>query len=389
MKKLRIALLVVFLLCALVVTGACKSGAEKPADTTAKEKDTQKTEDTVKDKETEADTTAKDEEPAKAPEFVNPLTGLEADKDLSKKRPVSIMVNNIGVSLPQEGISQADILYECLAEGGITRLMMIVTDYDKLTKVGSVRSARDYYIDYADGYDCIFVHAGGSTYAYDTFSARGTNRIDGVNGPAYFYSGTGTFERDPDRLKQFATEHTLVVKSGDGLKKAIEYYNYRTEKKEEYSEPMKFVDFGKTAELKNKASHAKVVMSQSQVVDFVYNEETGLYSRYQYNGKKHIDNTTGEQLTFKNVVLLFTYTAAIPGDDKARIDIGTTGSGNGWYITEGTYQKITWKKDKSGSVIKYYYEDGTEVEFNRGKTMINVVPSYNESSVKFDNEWNK
>ena len=386
MKKLRIALLVVFLLCALLVTGACGSKGEGN-DTTAKEKETQKTEETTaKDKETEEDTTKADE-PFKAPEFVNPLTGLESDKDLSKKRPVSIMVNNIGASLPQEGVAQADILYECLAEGGITRLMMIVSDYDKLTKVGSVRSARDYYIDYADGYDCIFVHAGGSTYAYDTFSSRGTNRIDGVNGPAYFYSGTGTFERDPDRLKQFALEHTLVVKSGEGLKKAIEYYKYRTETKETHREPMKFVDFEKKAELKNKATHAKVVVSNYQTVDYVYSEDSGLFSRYQYNGKKHIDNTTGEQLTFKNVVVLFTYTAAIPGDDKARIDIGTTGSGSGWYITEGTYQKITWKKDNSGSVIKYYYEDGTEVEFNRGKTMINVVPSYNESYVKFDNEW--
>jgi len=86
-------------------------------------------------------------------------------------------------------------------------------------------------------------------------------------------------------------------------------------------------------------------------------------------------------------VLLFTYTAAIPGDDKARIDIGTTGSGSGWYITEGTYQKITWKKESSGAVLKYYFEDGSEVVFNRGKTMINVVPSYNESAVTFDNNW--
>lgn len=388
MKKFRIALLAAFLLCSLLVTGACKS-ADEATDTTAKDKETQKTEvTTAKDKETEEDTTKADE-PFKAPEFVNPLTGLASDKDLSKKRPISIMVNNIGASLPQEGVAQADILYECLAEGGITRLMMIVTDYEKLTKVGSVRSARDYYIDYADGYDCIFVHAGGSTYAYDTFSSRGTNRIDGVNGPAYLYSGTGTFERDPERLKQFATEHTLVVKSGDGLKKAVEYYKYRTDKNEAYNEPMKFVDFEKKTTLKNSASHAKVVMSNYQTVDFVYSEETGLYSRYQYNGKKHIDNTTGEQLAFKNVVVLFTYTAAIPGDDKARIDVGTTGSGSGWYMTEGTYQKITWKKDKSGSVLKYYYEDGTEVQFNRGKTMINVVPSYNESYVKFDNEWNK
>lgn len=383
MKQFRTILLVAFLVIVSVVTVACIKKTEGE-DTTAKETEKAKDKTTEKADTTEAETT---EDAFVIPEFVNPLTGLGSEKDISKKRPVSIMVNNIGVSLPQEGIGQADILYECLAEGGITRLMMIVTDYDDLTKVGSVRSARDYYIDYADGYDCIFVHAGGSTYAYNTFAARGTNRIDGVNGPAYLYSGTGTFVRDPDRLKQFATEHTLVVKSGEGLKKAIEYYNYRTEKNAGYETPMNFVDFEKTVALANKADHVKVVMSNYQTVDFVFNKETSEYLRYQYNGQEHIDNTTKEQLSFKNVVLLFTNTAAIPGDEKARISVGTTGSGSGWYITDGTYQKITWKKESAGSPLKYYFEDGSEVQFNRGKTMINVVPSYNASYVTFDNEW--
>lgn len=386
MKKINLCILALLAAAILVLGCACATEkAQNIGDTTAGEtKGDTTAEDTTEGATTDEATT---EEPFKIPEFTDPLTGLASKKDISKRRPVSIMVNNIGVSLPQEGVSQAGILYECLAEGGITRLMMITTDYDDLKKVGSVRSARDYYIDYADGYDCIFVHAGGSTYAYDTFYARGTNRIDGVNGPAYLYSGTETFIRDPERLKKFATEHTLVVRSGAGLKKAIEYYSYRTEKKAGYETPMKFIDFQKTVELEKKASHVKVVMSNYQTVDFVYNEKSGEYLRYQYNGQKHIDGSTDKQLSFKNVVLLFTYTAAIPGDDKARIDIGTTGSGSGWYITEGTYQKITWKKESSGAVLKYYFEDGSEVVFNRGKTMINVVPSYNESAVTFDNNW--
>ncbi|MBQ2729902.1 MAG: DUF3048 domain-containing protein [Clostridia bacterium] len=385
-KRLGIVALCILVLSIMLIGSSCRE-ATKPADTTGKDKDKETAE--KNEQTTDADTTVEDttDTPFVVPEFTNPLTGLATKTDVSKKRPISIMVNNIGVSLPQEGISQADILYECLAEGGITRLMMILTEYENMTKVGSVRSARDYYIDYADGYDCIFVHAGGSTYAYNTFSSRGTHRIDGVNGPAALYYTYGTFERDPERLKQFATEHTLVVKSGEGIVNAIGYYGYRTDKTAGYEKPMNFVDFEKSVTLKDKASHVKVVMSNYQTVDFVYNEKTGEYLRYQYNGQKHIDNTTGDQLSFENVVLLFTYTAAIPGDEKARIDIGTTGSDNGWYITDGTYQKITWKKEKSSSVLKFYYEDGSEVLFNRGKTMINVVPSANASSVKFDNEW--
>ena len=87
------------------------------------------------------------------PEFVNPLTGLAAEKDLSATRPAAIMINNIKVSCPQIGVSQADVMYECLVEGGYTRLMMLAADYESLPEVGSVRSARDYYLDLAADYE--------------------------------------------------------------------------------------------------------------------------------------------------------------------------------------------------------------------------------------------
>jgi len=386
MKRFLVLAVVLLLMCAsAVMLGSCSEKAKDAKEETTKVEATTEKEETKAPETTKAEPEA--EKPAEEPEFVNPLTGLESSVDLSKKRPVSIMVNNIYVSLPQVGVSQADILYECLAEGGITRLMMISTEYEKLSKVGSVRSARDYYIDYANGYDCIFLHAGGSTYAYNTLAQRGTDRIDGVNGPAYLFNGTGTFLRDPERLAKYSYEHTLVVQSGKGIEEARKYYNYRTEKTAGYEKPMNFAEFGKTTVLKNEASHVKVVMSNYQTVDFVYNKENGKYLRYQYNGEPHIDSANGEQLAFENVVLVFTTTSAIPGDDKARITVGTTGSGEGYYITEGTYEKIKWKKENYSSVLKFYREDGTEVEMNRGKTMINVVPTNNASLVKFDNEW--
>ena len=377
MKKALLIIFALALIFTAVMTVSCAKKIveeETTAETTAKE--------TVAET-TEAETTAA---PEVEPEFINPLTGLASETDLSAKRPVSIMINNINVSLPQEGIGAADIMYECMAEGGITRLMMISTEYEKLTKVGSVRSARDYYIDYAQGYDCIFVHAGGSPYAYSTISNRAIQNIDGVAGRDLTGSGH-CFFRDPDRLASYSSEHTLMLKSGEELAAAIGYYGYRTEKAEGYEAPMNFVPYFDTATLENSATHVKVVMSNYQIVDFVYAPEQEGYLRYQYNGDPHMDNTTGEQLKFKNVILIFTSCNAIAGDDKNRISVGTTGSGNGWYLTEGTYQRITWQKDSHDSVMKYFYEDGTEVQLNRGKTMINVVPSTNESLVVFDNEW--
>ena len=382
MNAKKISVLVLIVCASLLLCCACLKKAEKVDDTTVEDTTVEDT--TEKPKETSPETDAP--EAPKTPEFFNPLTGLGSETDLSQKRPASVMINNINVSLPQEGIAQADIMYECLAEGGITRLMMIATEYEKLSKVGSVRSARDYYIDYADGYDCIFVHAGGSDYAYNTIANRKTSNIDGVRGKDQTGSGS-CFFRDPERLKKFSSEHTLMLKTGEDLSKAVAYHGYRTVKNAGYEKPMNFVEYGTTVSPDTKANHVKVVMSNYQIVDYSYSEETKEYLRYQYNGQPHMDAAVDKQLSFKNVVVIYTYTAAIPGDEKARINVGTTGTGEGWFITEGGYEKITWKKETAGSVLKFFRADGTEVQFNRGKTMINVVPTYNAAYTVFDNNW--
>ncbi len=377
--KQVISLLLVLLMVFSIVS--CNKNEELPEETTNIEETEKETE--KKNDETDAITDAETEAPAKEPSFINPLTGLGATQDLSKKRPISIMVNNLQASLPQSGVSYADILFECLAEGGITRLMMISTEYEKLPKVGSVRSARDYYIDYAESFNCIFIHAGGSTYAYNTLAGRGTNRIDGVNGPSPY----GTFARDQDRLNSgYATEHTLFLQGGEAIKNAIASLGYKTEKAAGYEKPMVFSPWGKNVENEKKATHIGVAVSAYQYVDYVYNNETGEYLRYQYRGQQHMDSATEKQLSFKNVILMFNDSGLIAGDDKNRIWMQTTGEGEGYYISNGTYAPIKWKKEKHDSVIKYYYADGTEVQFNRGKTMINVVDNYNKNSVVFDDK---
>ena len=374
--KRFIALLIAMIMLFSLV--ACNKDEKKP-----KETDAEKTE-AATNGEKEPDETEEEEkeEPENEPEFINPLTGLEVDHNISTLRPVSIMVNNINVSLPQSGISDADIIYECLAEGGITRLMMISNDWEKLPNIGSCRSARDYYIDYSESYNCIFIHAGGSTYAYDTLAARGTDNIDGVRGP----SGN-MFYRDQDRINSgYSYEHTLFIYDGAAIKSTIESVGYSTTKAEGYEEPVNLMPWGETATLDNEAKHIKVVMSNYQVVDYVYDEDAGEYLRWQYSGMPHMDYGADKQLAFENVVVMFNDSGAIAGDEKNRIWMQTTGTGTGYYITDGTYEEITWQKDAHDSPIKFFYSDGTEVEFNRGKTMINVVNNAYKSNMVFDND---
>ena len=92
----------------------------------------------------------------------NPLTGEPIGEDWVNRRPVAIMLNNLKEALPQQGQSEADILYEVLAEGGITRMLGVYQSVEGVGKIGSIRSARPYYLELALGHDAVYLHAGGS-----------------------------------------------------------------------------------------------------------------------------------------------------------------------------------------------------------------------------------
>ena len=140
----------------------------------------------------------------------NPLTGLPCETDLSNARPYAIMLNNLQKALPQYGVAKADIIYEVPAEGGITRMLGIFTDITDLGNVGSIRSARDYYVQIARGHDALYVHAGGSPGAYDLIANAGIDSIDGIKG-AY----NAIFWRDATRKAVAGYEHSLFLTASE------------------------------------------------------------------------------------------------------------------------------------------------------------------------------
>ena len=93
--------------------------------------------------------------------YAAPLTGEGLMEDVSGQRPIAIMLNNLSKALPQAGVAQADVIYEIVAEGGITRMLALFQDVEGVGEIGTVRSARDYYVSLAYGHDAIFLHAGG------------------------------------------------------------------------------------------------------------------------------------------------------------------------------------------------------------------------------------
>ena len=337
----------------------------------------------VSEPETEPET---DTEPAETepviviPENENPLTGLEASRNFSTERPVAIMLNNLWAALPQHGISQCDILYECLVEGGITRLMAVTYDYENIGVLGSIRSSRHYYLDLAQNYDAIYVHAGGSDQAYLEIKNRGINNLDGVNMyvPDMLY-------RDQERLKTMSYEHTLMT-TGEKIAAGIAYKKYRTELKSELSGKyaFNFVEFGTSRQpADGQATCLWLPYSKYQTACFTYDASSNTYYRFQFEDVPHIDGATGKQIDFTNILVLFCPAVAV-GDSKGHLDITTENTaGEGYYVYGGKYEKITWSKPTEDSPTTYYGADGSELKMNRGKTFISIFPNYNAEKIEF------
>lgn len=324
-----------------------------------------------------------EKEEAKEPSRIyNYLTGKTTTKEERDVRPVAIMVNNIWTSLPQIGVSQGEVYYECAAEGGITRLMMLVSDVEKLGTIGSIRSSRDYFVDFLANHDAIYVHAGGSNQAYEKIIWRQINNIDGVN----MYLPT-TFWRDQNRLANMGYEHSLMT-SGSEIAAAIEYKKYRTELDPKQVPLFQFYEEDTDNNLVGSpATHVHMQSTYSQIVDFVYNEETKEYLRYQYNGMAHVDGANGEQISVKNLLILFTEIDLIPGDTAGRLSVGTVGSGQGYYITNGKRKVINWSREGKTTTMKLEYRDGSDLILNCGKTFICVVDDSVASNIDFEYEW--
>ncbi len=327
--------------------------------------------------ETVPETEAETEPVVVLPEYINPLTGLGAEKDLSVMRPAAVMLNNIWQALPQEGISECDIVYECLVEGGITRLLGVTSDYSRLGKIGSVRSCREYYLDLARNHDAIYVHAGGSDQAYLEIKQRDIDNLDGVN----MYV-PGMFFRDEERLKTMGYEHTLMT-DGEKIAAGVAFKKYRTELNSELSgkNAFSFTEYGEQRVLDGGAAPSVYLpYSKYQHAKFVYDEATGSYYRFHFEDVPHIDGTTGAQISFTNVFVLICKTT-FTGDALKHIDVITESeNGTGYYISGGRYEEITWSKPTADSVIKYYGVDGNELKVNRGKTFISIFPDYNTVS---------
>lgn len=289
----------------------------------------------------------------------HPLTGMPLDAPFTG-RPVAVVTNNHPNALPHHGVGSADILYEILAEGGITRFLAVYTDLKEAGSIGSVRSARTYFISLARSLDSILIHHGQSGYAGDLFSTR---VIDHINGSApYFF-------RDQNRLNAgYAYEHTLFT-SGEKLLQNIEKAGLRFAAKEDLRYGPAFSE---DAAIEGTAASTVTVKYGigGKTNTLRYDGASGQYTLTQF-GKPCIDGNTGKEVTFSNALVLFAdcRTAA-----TSHVFHTLTGGNRGYLLLGGQMVPIRWHRDSEDSPFTYTLEDGSPILLRPGKTYIAIVP---------------
>ena len=344
MKKRHIIITLIFtIILTLILTGCMTKAPEEPTTTTE-----QTTE-------------------APPPVYYNPLTGRS---DISEKaigkRPIAIMVNNIKASLPQYGIYKADILYEILVEGGITRMMALYGDYTKVPKVCSVRSCRYYFPIFAHGYDAVYFCFGSNkSLATPTLKRIGIDYFDGNENPDPL-----VFGRDSERLKRYSREHTAYV-DGKNIPKYLKENSVTA--KSRYGKDFLAFRFRNEDAPKAvgdiSAKEVRLDFSYLYYSTFTYNPKTKTYYK-THCGKAHVDSSNDKQLNFTNIFVLETDVKNYKGGSLMEVNWH---QGEGYYISRGKAQKITWLKKSESSNIKFFNEAGKEIKVNTGKSYIGVI----------------
>ena len=339
--------------------------------------------------------------------FINPLTGLPTEEDISSLRPVAVSIDNVLKAQPTIGLSLADVIIEVPAEGYESRLLAIYLDYQDLPTIGNVRSVREYSARFAADFDTILIHAGADTD--DGWLQLGPNAImygflisdlmkkgeitAAAEREDLWYTGIDNIDslnyypnpmfRDLDRMYNMSTEHSLMV-NGDVIVDSIEYRNYRTNLADGFTYPY---TIGTENSTPTQADASSVFLPYNPYrsdygVSYVYDSANGLYKRSNFDNQPTVDGMNNEQVSFKNVIIIEVPTSVFPNDPKNRLNVTYVGEGKGYYFVNGKYEEITWKRESADKTLTLLGADGNHLDIVPGKVMINVYPTeYHDSMI--------
>ena len=361
--KMRKGLLYMLLLSAMLVLSACRTeGDEQQGQSIEQQSGEIQGQESQEEQEGEA---------------ISILTGLPVSDEIRNNRPLAVMFNNIKEGCPQKGIAGADVVYEAPVEGRITRLMGIFEDYKNIEEIGSIRSSRDYFVYFAMEYDAIYAHFGQATpYVGDLLNS---DRIDNISGAVAGIDrpATNSFFRSDERK----APHNVYI-SAKGLQKDLEKFDYRLTKKEDQIPKFQFVSEATPYNFPYAEDAIKIYpggkentkangFSKTQSY-FEYNPKEQKYYRYQY-GDKHIDEATGEQLTYDNIIFQYCHGEIRDENDYLAFGCHETNYRHIQVFTQGKMIPGIWSRSSDDEPANYRDFNGDPIILTPGKTWICII----------------
>lgn len=291
--------------------------------------------------------------------FVNtyPLTGVETNESVDH-RIVSVMVNNQVQARPQSGLSKADIVFEILSEGDITRFLALFHS-EQPDVVGPVRSAREYYMNLAKDYEAIYIYHGAADFVNDIVAQSG---VDFLNGSSYDNDGH-LFKRESFRK----APHNSYLQF-DAVNDVAESKGYSLTQSLELSLPFISEDDDVSGEVATEVSIGYIGQNPNHIVQYKYNEETHLYERYE-DDVQTVELNTEEPIEVSNVFIVEATHEVIDKQGRRKIDFES--GGQAYLLQGGQVQQVNWVNE-NGQIVPV--KEGEDVGFLPGKTWINVVP---------------
>jgi len=284
-----------------------------------------------------------------------PLSGnMVKSESLTKNTPFVIIIENSPHARPQSGLDRADLVYEMVTEGGITRYLAIYQQHD-LNEIGPVRSARTYFVDWTASYGAILAHFGGSEAGLNRLLRTGVKNINGM------YEST-VYWRDRTRNAPHNAYSSI-----SRLKKRSEAKGYiLSESKVKYQ-------FKEDLEKENRPESQKINVNFSTGIykaAWEYDKQKNIYLRY-LAGQPHLDRVTGRQLTAKNIVIQ--EIVSMPVLNTEQRGKNTLGMGKATFFRDGQKINAIWKRKVLSEFTRFYDPEGKELKFNRGQTWFQVI----------------
>ena len=304
---------------------------------------------------------------------INILTGLEISDSVLNGRPVSVMVDNQPAARPQSGLISADVVFEVVDEGGVTRFVSIFSS-SQPDLVGPVRSMRPYYAEIAAGFDSIYVFWGTAPYFYIYVENLGLDYLSPLGDGTGASSITANFADPGSGKGADAIRDTTRVAPHNayvGIPRMLEIAQEQGYALEGGQSPFHFKEDAPESGRGDISDIALNFSQQTFKVDFKYDSATNKYMRY-VAGQPNTDRESGEQISVNNVVVLIT-DIKNSGDEAGHMIVRTTQSGDAYYFFDGNVIEGTWSRTSPLEPFQFRDKDGKNILVNRGQSWVAMI----------------